>query len=115
MCLFIISEFVIDDIVSIFIMYVKQIFCGLCMRFFSPQKKDPKAVLRLSELNVAFAPQKTGNLNSLNLTFIKDGSTRHIYVYHDDSAIIVNWYMAIRCAKLHRLQVAYPSANESEV
>lgn len=83
--------------------------------FSFPQKKDPKAVLRLSELNVAFAPQKTGYLNSLQLTFIKDGSTRHIYVYHDDPAVIVNWYMAIRCAKLHRLQVAYPSANESEV
>jgi hypothetical protein len=80
-----------------------------------PQKKDPKAVLRLSELNVAFAPQKTGYVNSLQLTFVKDGSTRHIYVYHDDPAVIVNWYMAIRCAKLHRLQVAYPSANESEV
>lgn len=85
------------------------------MCFFFQQKKDPKAVLRLSELNVAFAPQKTGNLNSLQLTFIKDGSTRHIYVYHDDPAIIVNWYMAIRCAKLHRLQIAYPAANESEV
>ncbi|PSN29500.1 hypothetical protein C0J52_26922 [Blattella germanica] len=80
----------------------------------SLQKKDPKAVLRISELNVAFAPQKTGNLNSLQFTFLKDGTTRHIYVYHDDPTVIVNWYMAIRCAKLHRLMVAYPSANESE-
>jgi len=85
------------------------------LKYHVKEKKDPKAVLRLSELNVAFAPQKTGYLNSLQLTFIKDGSTRHIYVYHDDPAVIVNWYMAIRCAKLQRLQVAYPSANESEL
>jgi hypothetical protein len=63
--------------------------------FFFQQKKDPKAVLRLSELNVTFAPQKIGNLNSLQLTFIKDDSTRRIYVYHDGPAVIVNWYMAI--------------------
>ena len=42
-------------------------------------------------------------------------STRHIYVYHDDPEIINNWYMAIRCAKLHRLQVAFPSATEADL
>ena len=35
----------------------------------------------------------------------KDGSTRHIYVYHDDPQTVVNWYHAIRCCKLHLLQV----------
>lgn len=77
--------------------------------------RDPKAVLRISELNVAFAPQKIGHSNSMQLTYMKDGSTRHIYVYHDDPEVINNWYMAIRCAKLHRLQVAFPSATESEL
>lgn len=52
---------------------------------------------------------------SLQLTFLKDGTTRHIYVYHDDPKVINNWYMAVRCAKLHRLQVAYPSASESDL
>lgn len=72
-------------------------------------------MVRLSELNIAFAPEKTGNPNSLQLTYLKDGTTRHIYVYHDDPQTIVNWYMAIRCAKLHRLQVAFPAASEAEV
>ncbi|KAJ9578517.1 hypothetical protein L9F63_005246 [Diploptera punctata] len=85
------------------------------LKYHVKEKKDPKAVLRVSELNVAFAPEKTGNSNSLQLTFLKDGTTRHIYVYHDDAMVIVNWYMAIRCAKLHRLMVAYPTANESEL
>lgn len=77
--------------------------------------KEPKAVLRISELNVAFAPPKTGNQNSLQLSFMKDGTTRHIYVYHEDPEVITNWYLAIRCAKLHRLQVAYPGASENEL
>lgn len=85
------------------------------LKYHVKERKDPKAVLRISELNVAFAPEKIGNLNSLQITFIKDGSTRHIYVYHDDPETITNWYMAIRCAKLHRLQVAFPSASESDL
>lgn len=46
---------------------------------------------------------------------MKDGSTRHIYVYHEDPEVITNWYLAIRCAKLHHLQVAYPGTLESEL
>lgn len=64
---------------------------------------------------MAFAPPKTGNQNSLQLSFMKDGTTRHIYVYHEDPEVITNWYLAIRCAKLHRLQVAYPGASENEL
>ncbi|KAF4518315.1 hypothetical protein B566_EDAN009103 [Ephemera danica] len=66
------------------------------------------------DLNVAFAPEKLDNQNSFQITFIKDGLTRHIYVMHNDAEVIVNWYMAIRCVKLHRLQVAYPSVSETE-
>uniref|UniRef100_A0A1B6CL23 Arf-GAP domain-containing protein n=2 Tax=Clastoptera arizonana TaxID=38151 RepID=A0A1B6CL23_9HEMI len=85
------------------------------IRYFVKEKKDPKAVLKLCDLNVAFAPEKTKNPNTLQLTYLKNGITRHIYVCHDDPQTIVNWYMAIRCTKLHRLQIAYPSANEDEL
>lgn len=85
------------------------------LRYFVREKKDPKAILKVSELNVVFAPEKIKCSTSMQLTFLKDGSTRHIYVYHDDPEVITNWYMAIRCAKLHRLQVAYPSANEADL
>lgn len=85
------------------------------LKYHVKENKDPKAVLRISELNVAFAPPKTGNQNSLQISFMKDGTTRHIYVYHEDPEIITNWYLAIRCAKLHRLQVAYPGATETEL
>lgn len=85
------------------------------LKYFVRENKEPKAILRLSELNVVFAPEKINFPNSLQLTFLKDGTTRHIYVYHDDPEVITNWYMAIRCAKLHRLQVAYPSASEADL
>lgn len=85
------------------------------LRYFVREKKDPKAILKISELNVVFAPEKMKCPTSMQLTFLKDGTTRHIYVYHDDPEVITNWYMAIRCAKMHRLQVAYPSANEDDL
>lgn len=85
------------------------------LKYYVKENSGPKAILKLSELNVAFAPEKIGHNNSLQLSFIKDGMTRHIYVYSNCAHTIVNWYMAIRCAKLHRLQVAYPSASECEL
>ncbi|CAG9824151.1 unnamed protein product [Phaedon cochleariae] len=85
------------------------------LKYFVRENREPKAVLRISELNVVFAPEKIGHPNSLQLTFLKDGTTRHIYVSHDEGEVIINWYMAVRCAKLHRLQVAYPSASEHDL
>lgn len=61
------------------------------LKYHVKENKDPKAILRLSDLNIAFAPQKIGHANSLQLTFIKDGSTRHIYVCHEDPEVINNW------------------------
>ncbi|KAH1010753.1 hypothetical protein HUJ05_005002 [Dendroctonus ponderosae] len=86
------------------------------LKYYIVENREPKAVLRVSELNVIFAPQKMSLYpNSLQISYLKDGTTRHIYVYHSEGEVITNWYMAIRCAKLHRLQVAYPSASESEL
>ena len=94
----------------------------------SQDRKDPKAVIKISDINVAFSPTKIPFPNSLQIDYLKvnnvwnwsdpilnckistsclfkDGSTRHIYVYHDDPQTVVNWYHAIRCCKLHLLQV----------
>lgn len=85
------------------------------LKYHVKEHKEPKGVLKLSELNVSFAPAKIGHMNSMQLTFMKDGSTRHIYVYHEDAEVINNWYTAIRCAKLHLLQVAFPSTPQSDL
>lgn len=62
-------------------------------------------------LSLLLCPQA----NSSAYDFLSPFFPRHIYVYHDDPEVITNWYMAIRCAKLHRLQVAYPSASETDL
>ncbi|XP_045766367.1 arf-GAP with dual PH domain-containing protein 1-like isoform X2 [Maniola jurtina] len=85
------------------------------LKYHVKENKEPKGVLKLSELNVSFAPAKMGHMNSMQLTFMKDGSTRHIYVYHDDPEVINGWYTSIRCAKLHLLQVAFPSTPQSDL
>jgi len=85
------------------------------IKYYVKDKKDPKAVIKISDINVAFSPNKIPFPNSLQIDYLKDGSTRHIYVYHDDPQTVVNWYHAIRCCKLHLLQVAYPSESESEL
>ncbi|XP_012551592.1 arf-GAP with dual PH domain-containing protein 1 isoform X2 [Bombyx mori] len=85
------------------------------LKYHVREDKEPKGVLKLSELNVAFAPPKIGHMNSMQLTFMKDGTTRHIYVYHEEPEVISNWYTAIRCAQLHLLQVAFPSTPESDL
>lgn len=66
-------------------------------------------------MNVAFAPEKLKPPTSLQISYVTNGSTRHIYVYHDSPEVIVEWYMAIRSAKLNLLQVAHPTASEAEV
>ncbi|KAK6640159.1 hypothetical protein RUM44_011845 [Polyplax serrata] len=85
------------------------------LKYFLKEKKAPKAVLKLTDLNVVLSPEKLCCPNSLQLTFLRDGTTRHIYVQHDDPQVIVDWYQAIRCAKLHQLQVAFPAASDSQL
>lgn len=87
------------------------------LKYFVKEDRNPKANLRISELNVVFAKQFKKDLvhkNTLQISYLFSNSTRHIFVYHEDSEVIVNWYNAIRCAKLHYLQTAFPQANESD-
>jgi len=85
------------------------------LKYYVKDRKDPKAVIRISDINLEFAPPKIPFPNSLQLDYLKDGSTRHIYVYHDDPQTVVNWYHAIRCCKLHLLKEAYPGATDHEL
>lgn len=85
------------------------------LRYYVKEHREPKAILRISSLNAVFAAAKIEFPYSLQITYMREGSTRHIYVYHESPEVIINWLMAIRCAKLHRLQIAFPVAHESEL
>lgn len=49
--------------------------------------KEPKAIMKISQLNATFCPSKIGNPNGLQITCIKDGSTRSIFVYSEDGKV----------------------------
>ena len=83
------------------------------IKYYVKDSKDPKAVIKISDINVAFSPKKIPFPNSLQIDYLKNGSTRHLYLYHDDPQTVVNWYHAIRCCKLHLLQVGYPAVSSS--
>ncbi|XP_037094176.1 arf-GAP with dual PH domain-containing protein 1-like [Pollicipes pollicipes] len=77
--------------------------------------KDPKLTMMLNSLNVAFVPDKVGHPNGMQITYVSDGSIRHIYVYHNDGQTVVDWYNAIRNAKLNNLLVAFPGTSVAEL
>ncbi|XP_050686472.1 arf-GAP with dual PH domain-containing protein 1-like [Eriocheir sinensis] len=86
------------------------------LKYFNKENsKEPKVTITLSELSICLAPPKMNQNNGMQLSYMCEGSTRHIYVYHASGETIINWYMSIRNIKLNRLLVAYPSASPEEV
>lgn len=55
------------------------------------QAKEPKAVLKVDTINATFQPDKIGNPNGLQITYLKDYSTRNIFVYHDNGKVCLNY------------------------
>ena len=51
------------------------------------QAKEPKAVMKIEHLNATFQPAKIGHPHGLQITYLKDNSTRNIFVYHEDGKV----------------------------
>ncbi|KAM7382074.1 hypothetical protein PAMA_012780 [Pampus argenteus] len=86
------------------------------LKYFNKQDaRDPKAVMKIETLNATFQPAKIGNPCGLQITYLKDNSTRNIFVYHGDAKEMVDWFNAIRAARFHYLQVAFPGASDEEL
>ncbi|XP_016852414.2 arf-GAP with dual PH domain-containing protein 1 isoform X1 [Anolis carolinensis] len=49
--------------------------------------KDPKAIMKIEHLNATFQPGKIGNPHGLQITYLKDNSTRNIFIYHEDGKV----------------------------
>ncbi|XP_031563352.1 arf-GAP with dual PH domain-containing protein 1-like [Actinia tenebrosa] len=75
----------------------------------------PKEDLRVSEINVVFADEKTHKPNSLQITWLKDGQTRNYFVASDSGEEIIDWYMAIRAAKFNILGLSRPGVKREEI
>ncbi|XP_053782776.1 arf-GAP with dual PH domain-containing protein 1 isoform X1 [Desmodus rotundus] len=76
--------------------------------------KEPKAIMKVEHLNATFQPAKIGHPHGLQVTYLKDNSTRNIFVYHEDGKETVDWFNALRAARFHYLQVAFPGASDAD-
>ncbi|KAM9773732.1 arf-GAP with dual PH domain-containing protein 1 isoform 1-T1 [Syngnathus typhle] len=86
------------------------------LKYFNKQDaRDPKAIMKIETLNATFQPAKIGNPCGLQITYLKDNSTRNIFVYHSDAKEMIDWFNAIRAARFHYLQVAFPGASNEEL
>ncbi|KAG2456079.1 ADAP1 protein, partial [Polypterus senegalus] len=88
---------------------------GVFKYFNKHDAREPKAVMKIECLNATFQPVKIGNPNGLQVTYLKDNSTRNIFVYHEDGKEVVDWFNAIRAARFHYLQVAFPGASDVDL
>ncbi|XP_039621478.1 arf-GAP with dual PH domain-containing protein 1 [Polypterus senegalus] len=88
---------------------------GTLKYFAKNDAKEPKITIKVDTLNATFQPAKIGNPNGLQLTFLKDFRTRNIFIYHESSKEIVDWFNAIRAVQLHYLQVAFPGSSNVDL
>ncbi|XP_036409085.1 arf-GAP with dual PH domain-containing protein 2 [Megalops cyprinoides] len=87
------------------------------LRYFTSDgpTKGPKAVISIETLNATFQPEKIGHGHGLQITYLQDDHTRNLFVYHESGQEIVNWFNAIRAARLAYLKTAFPTASDSEL
>ena len=64
---------------------------------------------------MTLVPDKMSHPHGMQIMFDKDGHTRNLYVYAEKRRDMVDWYTAIRAAKLIRYRIAYPGANDEDV
>uniref|UniRef100_A0A8C2GRC3 ArfGAP with dual PH domains 1 n=1 Tax=Cyprinus carpio TaxID=7962 RepID=A0A8C2GRC3_CYPCA len=57
------------------------------LKYFNKHDVKPKAIMRIETLNATFQPAKIGNPCGLQITYLRDNSTRNIFVYHEDSKV----------------------------
>lgn len=43
--------------------------------------------MKINTVNATFQPTKIGTANGLQITYLKDNSTRNIFVYHEDGKV----------------------------
>nr|XP_033818152.1 arf-GAP with dual PH domain-containing protein 2 isoform X2 [Geotrypetes seraphini] len=88
---------------------------GVLKYFTKEDIKGPKAIMPLKVLNAMFQAEKIGNPNGLQITYIKGILSRNVFVYHERGKEIVDWFNAIRAARLHYLKTEFPNAAAAEL
>ncbi|XP_073902512.1 arf-GAP with dual PH domain-containing protein 2 isoform X2 [Castor canadensis] len=87
---------------------------GLLKYYTKEEGKGPKAVISIKDLNATFQTEKIGHPHGLQVTYRREGRTRNLFVYHESGKEIVDWFNALRAARLQYLKMAFPEFPESE-
>ncbi|XP_023409224.1 arf-GAP with dual PH domain-containing protein 2 isoform X3 [Loxodonta africana] len=88
---------------------------GLLKYYTKEEGKGPKAVISIKDLNATFQTEKIGNPHGLQITYRREGHVRNLFVYHESGKEIVDWFNALRAARLQYLKMAFPELPESEL
>uniref|UniRef100_A0A8B9KTI4 ArfGAP with dual PH domains 1 n=1 Tax=Astyanax mexicanus TaxID=7994 RepID=A0A8B9KTI4_ASTMX len=63
---------------------------GALKYFNKHDAREPKALMKIHTINATFQPAKIGNPHGLQITYLKDNSTRNIFVYHEDGKPMIS-------------------------
>ncbi|XP_066876709.1 arf-GAP with dual PH domain-containing protein 2 isoform X2 [Kogia breviceps] len=88
---------------------------GLLKYYTKEEGKEPKAVISIKDLNATFQTEKIGNPHGLQITYRREGHVRNLFVYHESGKEIVDWFNALRAARLQYLKMAFPELPEPEL
>ncbi|XP_069785938.1 arf-GAP with dual PH domain-containing protein 2 isoform X2 [Narcine bancroftii] len=88
---------------------------GTMLYYTKKDAKLPKGIIQVSNLNVTFQPEKIGNPNGLQITYLENGHTRNMFVFHKNGKEIVDWFNAIRAARFRYLKMAFPTASDTDL
>ncbi|XP_076725427.1 arf-GAP with dual PH domain-containing protein 2 isoform X6 [Callospermophilus lateralis] len=88
---------------------------GLLKYYTKEESKGPKAVINIKDLNATFQTEKIGHPHGLQITYRRERHIRNLFVYHESGKEIVDWFNALRAARLQYLKMAYPELPESEL
>ncbi|XP_039332314.1 arf-GAP with dual PH domain-containing protein 2 isoform X3 [Saimiri boliviensis] len=88
---------------------------GLLKYYTKEEGKSPKAVISIKDLNATFQTEKIGHPHGLQITYRRDSHVRNLFVYHESGKEIVDWFNALRAARLQYLKMAFPELPESEL
>ncbi|XP_030317834.1 arf-GAP with dual PH domain-containing protein 2 isoform X2 [Calypte anna] len=85
------------------------------MKYYTKESRGPKAIISIGNLNAMFQTEKIQHSHGLQITYITDGQTRNLFVYHESGKEIVDWFNAIRAARYYYLRTTFPAVPEPEL
>nr|XP_039256587.1 arf-GAP with dual PH domain-containing protein 1-like isoform X2 [Styela clava] len=88
---------------------------GTLKYYIKQEAKEPKQSIPLTTLHATLSPEIIDHPNGLQLSFLVNGVTRHIYLYADNGKEAVDWYITIRATVYSNLKEQYSELSNEEI